>query len=57
MIAYNKLSLVVSVARLYYENGFGQGEIAKQLNISRSYVSKLLTMAKEENIVIPYPQI
>lgn len=41
----------MSVARLYYENGFGQGEIAKQLNISRSYVSKLLTMAKEENIV------
>lgn len=51
MIAYNKLSLVVSAARLYYENGFSQGEIAKQLNISRSYVSKLLTMAREEDIV------
>ncbi len=51
MIAYNKLSLIVSAARMYYENGFSQGEIAKQLNISRSYVSKLLTMAKEENIV------
>lgn len=31
--------------------GSARGEIAKQLNISRSYVSKLLTMAKEENIV------
>lgn len=51
MVAYNKLPLVVNAARLYYENGFSQGEIAKQLNISRSYVSKLLAMAKEENIV------
>jgi len=51
LIPYNKVQLVVNAARLYYENGFSQVEIAEQLHVSRSYVSKLLTMAKEENIV------
>ncbi len=52
MVPDSKMPLLVNVARLYYESGFSQGEIVQQLRISRPYVSKLLAMAKEENVVM-----
>lgn len=51
MASYNKMSLLITVSKLYYERGYSQGEIAQQLGISRPYVSKLLTMAREEQVV------
>lgn len=51
MISESRMPLLINVARLYYENGFNQSEIAHKLGISRPYVSKLLNMAKEENVV------
>ena len=51
MVSYNKMPLLINVAKLYYESGYSQNEIAQQLGISRPYVSKLLMMAREENVV------
>ncbi|WP_129044557.1 sugar-binding transcriptional regulator [Companilactobacillus metriopterae] len=41
----------LKVARLYYESGMGQVEIAKKLNISRPTVSRLLQYALENGLV------
>ena len=46
-----KRSLLVQVARLYYEQNYNQNEIAKIVNLSRPYISKLLLEAKETGIV------
>jgi Transcriptional regulator, contains sigma factor-related N-terminal domain len=46
-----KTKLLVTVARLHYEHGFSQEQIAKRLDLSRPYISKLLNEAKEEGIV------
>lgn len=43
--------LMTAVARLYYLEGLGQGEIALIYGISRSTVSRLLTTARELGIV------
>ena len=43
--------LLVQIAKLYYEEGYGQEKIAQALNLSRPYVSKLLNAAREEGIV------
>jgi deoxyribonucleoside regulator len=48
---YEKISLMVNVAKLYYENDFSQNMIAKKLNLSRPYVSKILNEAKEKGLV------
>ena len=48
---YEKNKLLVHIARLYYENDCSQQQIAKQLKLSRPYVSKLLHAAKEKGIV------
>lgn len=42
---------IVTVARLYYEVGLTQQEIAKKLAISRPQVSRYLSYAKEHGIV------
>ncbi|HHU02170.1 MAG TPA: hypothetical protein GXZ91_03430 [Christensenellaceae bacterium] len=47
-------SLLIRTARLYYESGLTQSRIAKRLQISRSYVSKLLFEAKKLGIVKVY---
>lgn len=44
-------ALLVSVARMYYVDGMGQGEIASIFGVSRSTVSRLLTTAREKGIV------
>lgn len=46
-----KTSLLVQVARLYYEHNFSQNDIAKKVNLSRPYISKLLNEAKRQGIV------
>lgn len=51
MPAAREVSLIVRVARLYYEQGRSQSQIAAELNLSRSNVSRILTQAKERGIV------
>ena len=48
---FKRQRLLVQIAKLYYEEGYGQEKIAHTLNLSRPYVSKLLNAAKEEGIV------
>lgn len=45
------LRLMTKVARLYYEQGMRQAEIAAQLDLSQSRVSRLLKQAEKEGIV------
>ncbi|MGP9538289.1 sugar-binding transcriptional regulator [Brachybacterium sp. AOP43-C2-M15] len=51
MPAARETSLIVSVARLYHDQGLSQSQIATQLNLSRSNVSRILTQARERGIV------
>ena len=46
-----KLDLATRAAILYYKEDKNQNEVAKALGISRSYVSQLLSLAKEAGIV------
>lgn len=46
-----KTELLVQVSRLYYEHNFSQNDIAKKVNLSRPYISKLLNEAKRMGIV------
>lgn len=46
-----RTELLVQVARLYYEHNLSQNEIAKKVNLSRTYISKLLYEAKQKGIV------
>jgi len=45
------ISLMVKVAEMYYNENLKQEEIAKQLQISRSFISMILTEAREYGIV------
>lgn len=45
------IMLLLTVARLYYENGATQAEIAKKIGYSRPTVSRLLTEAREQGVV------
>lgn len=45
------VSLMVKVSQMYYENGMKQEEIAKELQISRSLISMILTEAKDVGII------
>jgi deoxyribonucleoside regulator len=51
MVARNDIQLMVQVARLYFENGLTQEEIARLLNITRQKVSRLLIAARSKGIV------
>jgi DNA-binding transcriptional regulator LsrR (DeoR family) len=46
-----KLRRLERVARLYYEDGLGQADIAAELGVSRPFVSRLLREAREVGIV------
>ena len=48
----NKDLLSIQVAKLYYESNLSQQDIAKQLEISRPTVSRLLQYAKENYVTI-----
>lgn len=43
--------LMVKIAKLYYEGGQTQSQIAKQIGVSRSLISKYLSKSKELGIV------
>lgn len=43
--------LLVRAARLYYEDGLSQSEVAARLDISRSSISRVLASAREKGIV------
>ncbi|HET6449966.1 MAG TPA: sugar-binding transcriptional regulator [Spirochaetia bacterium] len=45
------LELIVGVARMYYQQGLKQEEIAKRVNVSRASVSLLLAEARRRGIV------
>jgi DNA-binding transcriptional regulator LsrR (DeoR family) len=47
----DKKSMIIEAAIMYYERNMTQNEIAEEMNISRSYVSQLLNMARETKIV------
>lgn len=51
MARRDELRLIAKVARLYYERGIRQAEIAAQLDLSQATVSRLLKRAEEERIV------
>jgi DNA-binding transcriptional regulator LsrR (DeoR family) len=51
MASLEEQRLMAKVARLYYEIGHKQSEIAEQLDISQASVSRLLKRAEEDRIV------
>lgn len=51
MSRLDELRLITAVARLYYEQGLGQIEIAGRLSLSQSTVSRLLKRARDEKVV------
>lgn len=46
-----KLQKLYSVAKMYYTDGMNQIEIAKQLGVSRTSISRMLAEAQENNIL------
>jgi len=51
MDKFERDELLVRVAKLYYEDGFSQGEISQSLGFSRPYISKMITEARTMGIV------
>ncbi|MGB4072018.1 MAG: sugar-binding domain-containing protein, partial [bacterium] len=51
MPAEFRLQMILQIARLYYEKGETQQEIATKLNISRPQVSRYLQQAREMGVV------
>jgi len=51
MTRIDELRLMTKVARLYYQAGVGQREIAAQLDVSQASVSRLLKRAEQEHII------
>ncbi len=47
----DRISLLVTIARLYYEHGYSQQVISEKMNLSRPYVSKLINEARTRGIV------
>jgi len=53
-----RLAFLAQIASLYYDRGMSQQEIAKEVNVSRSAISRLLTEARQNGIVeiiVHYP--
>src|SRR5699024_10457315 len=51
MPAPRDTSMIVRAARLYYEQGRSQTEVAQELELSRSNVSRILTQARDRGRV------
>lgn len=51
MAAGRSLDTLVRAARLYYEDGLSQGEVARRLGLSGATVSRVLAQAREQGIV------
>ena len=50
-MSFDERKLLVKVAQMYYEMGATQSEIAKEMGVSRSLISKYLSKARELGIV------
>ena len=50
-LAPDDLSVLVEAAKLYYEDGLNQAQIGRQLELSRSTVSRLLKDARRRGVV------
>lgn len=51
MAATRSLDGLVRAARLYYEEGLSQGEVARRMNLSGATVSRMLAAARDQGIV------
>ncbi|MCB2214040.1 helix-turn-helix domain-containing protein [bacterium] len=51
MSTYDKLLEAIKVARLYYYQNRSMKEIAKEINVSRSTISRLLKFARTEGLI------
>lgn len=51
MSTYNKIIEAIKVARLYYYQNRSTEEIASEINVSRSTVSRMLKFAREEGLI------
>ena len=51
MLSGKERTDLVNVARLYYEQGLTQDQVAKRIGVSRPLLSKMLTRAREAGIV------
>ncbi len=51
MNEFEKQRLLVDISKMYYEHDLSQLEISKKMGISRTYISKLLSEAREQGIV------
>jgi len=51
MVAADSTAAMYAAARLYYDEGLTQHEVAKRLSVSRSTVSRLLQLARDNDIV------
>ncbi len=51
MSRVDELRMIARVARMYYEWGLRQSEIAKQLGFSQATVSRLLNRSFKEGII------
>ena len=49
--AHDDAKLLIQIARMYYEYGLDQQEIAERVGLSRSRISRMLTRAREAGIV------
>ncbi len=51
MTRLDELRLMTRVARMYYERGMRQSDVARQLGLSQATISRLLGRSKDEGIV------
>lgn len=51
MVAARSIDTLVRAARLYYEDGLSQGEVARRMGLSGATVSRVLAAARERGIV------
>lgn len=51
MLTDKELAGLVQAARLYYEDGLTQAQVAAKIGVSRPQVSKMLAHAREAGIV------
>jgi DNA-binding transcriptional regulator LsrR (DeoR family) len=51
MARIHELRLTARIARMYYTDGMKQADIAEQLHISQTTISRLLRKAREEDVV------
>lgn len=51
MQEHERIKLLVTISRMYYEYNYSQQEISEKLDLSRTYIGKLLNEAKNKGII------